>query len=35
MPQKPRVLPQGDSGWQGQGLSVHYFLVVNTSLASP
>jgi len=35
MPQEPRVLPQGNSGWQGQRLAVHYFLVVNTSLASP
>ncbi len=35
MPQEPRILPQGYSGWQGQGLNIHYFLVVNMSLASP
>ncbi len=35
MPQESRILPQGNSRWQGQWLTVHYFLVVNMSLVSP
>ncbi len=34
MPQESRILPQGNSRWQGQWLAVHYFLVVDMSLAS-